>query len=121
MKKIIAMILVVMMALTMTTALAEGKLAEIQAKGKLTICTDAAWAPFEYIGADGKEAGADIELAKYIAEKLGVELEIINVAFDSISTYLMNDDADMSLSAMTITEERKKNIAFTYNCNACLH
>ena len=113
MKKIIAMILVAMMALTMTSAVAEGKLAEIQSKGKLVICTDAAWAPFEYIGADGKEAGADIELAKYIAEQLGVELEIINVAFDSISTYLINNDADLSLSAMTITEERKETLDFS--------
>ena len=52
-------------------------------------------------------------MAKYIAEKLGVELEIINVAFDSISTYLMQDEADMSLSAMTITEERKETLAFS--------
>ena len=114
MKKMIAMILVVMMALSVTGAFAEGgKLAEIQAKGKLVICTDAAWAPFEYIGANGEVAGADIELAKYIAEKLGVELEIINVAFDSISTYLVNDEADMSLSAMTITEERKETLDFS--------
>ncbi len=114
MKKIIAMILAAMMLLSMTAAVAEGgKLAEIQAKGKMTICTDAAWAPFEYIGANGEVAGADIELAKYIAEQLGVELEIINVAFDSISTYLVNDEADMSLSAMTITEERKETLDFS--------
>lgn len=114
MKKIIAMILAAMMMLSMTAAVAEGgKLAEIQAKGKMTICTDAAWAPFEYIGANGEVTGADIELAKYIAEQLGVELEIINVAFDSISTYLVNDEADMSLSAMTITEERKETLDFS--------
>ena len=114
MKKIIALILVAMMTLSMTAAMAEGgKLAEIQAKGKMTICTDAAWAPFEYIGANGEVAGADIELAKYIAEQLGGELEIINVAFDSISTYLINNDADLSLSAMTITEERKETLDFS--------
>ena len=113
MKKILAVALVLMMALTSTFAVAEGKLEAIQAAGKLVICTDAAWAPFEYIGADGKEAGSDIELAKYIAKELGVELEIINVAFDSISTYLVNDDADMSLSAMTITEERKETLDFS--------
>ena len=99
MKKIIAMILAAMMVLSMTAAVAEGgKLAEIQAKGKMTICTDAAWAPFEYIGANGEVAGADIELAKYIAEQLGVDLEIINVAFDSISTYLINNDAKSASS-----------------------
>ena len=113
MKKLIAMLLVVMMALTMTAAVAEGKLEEIQAKGYLTVCTDAAWAPFEYIGANGDVTGADIELAKYIAQQLDVELNIINVAFDSISTYLINDEADLSLSAMTITEERKETLDFS--------
>ena len=71
------------------------------------------WAPFEYIGADGKPTGSDIELAQYIADQLGVKLNVINVAFDSISTYLMNDEADLSLSAMTITEERKETLDFS--------
>ncbi|MDD5899255.1 MAG: transporter substrate-binding domain-containing protein [Clostridia bacterium] len=114
MKKMIAMILAAMMVLSMTCAFAEGgKLAEIQSKGKLTICTDAAWAPFEYIGANGEETGSDIELAKYIAQQLGVEPEIKNVAFDSISTYLVNNEADISISAMTITEERKETLDFS--------
>ena len=114
MKKMIAMILAAMMILSMTGAVAEGgKLAAIEAAGKIVVATDAAWAPFEYIGANGEVAGADIEIANYIAEKLGVEVEFINVAFDSISTYLMQDEADMSLSAMTITEERKETLDFS--------
>ena len=112
MKKITAMILALMMILSCSFAMAD-KLQDILDAGKLVVATDAAWAPFEYIGANGEVTGSDIEMAKYIAEKLGVELEIINVAFDSISTYLMNDEADMSLSAMTITEERKETIAFS--------
>jgi len=115
MKKIIAIVLIAVMCM-LSTAVAEGatgKLKDILDSGKLVVCTDAAWAPFEYIGADGEVVGADIEIAKYIAEQLNVELEIINVAFDSISTYLVNDEADLSLSAMTITEERKETIAFS--------
>ena len=110
MKKIIAMILAAMMILTMSAAVAEGKLEEIQKKGVLTICTDAAWAPFEYIGANGDIVGADIEIAEYIAEQLGVTLEKKNIAFDNISITLMNDEADLSLSAMTITNERKETL-----------
>ena len=41
-----------------------GKLAEIQEKGKIVMCTDAAWAPFEYIGADGEVTGVDVEIGK---------------------------------------------------------
>ena len=113
MKKIIAMILAAMMILTMSAAVAEGKLEEIQKKGVLTICTDAAWAPFEYIGANGDIVGADIEIAEYIAEQLGVTLEKKNIAFDNISITLMNDEADLSLSAMTITNERKETLDFS--------
>ena len=112
MKKMTALVLALMMILSCSCAMAD-KLQDVLDAGKLVVATDAAWAPFEYIGANGEVTGADIEMAKYIAEKLGVELEIINVAFDSISTYLMNDEADMSLSAMTITEERKETIAFS--------
>ena len=115
MKKIIAIALIAIISL-LPAAFAEeytGVLKDIVDSGKLVICTDAAWAPFEYIGADGAVTGSDIEIAEYIAEQLGVELEIINVAFDSISTYLVNDEAHLSLSAMTITEERKETLDFS--------
>lgn len=90
-----------------------GKLAEIQEKGKIVMCTDAAWAPFEYIGADGEVTGVDVEIGKYIAEQLGVELEITNISFDSISTYLSNNEADIALACITITDERKEQMDFS--------
>ena len=90
-----------------------GKLAEIQEKGKIVMCTDAAWAPFEYIGADGEVTGVDVEIGKYIAEQLGVELEISNISFDSISTYLSNNEADIALACITITDERKEQMDFS--------
>ena len=67
-----------------------GKLAAIQEKGKIVVCTDAAWAPFEYIGEGGQPTGIDIEIAQYIADQLGVELEISNIAFDTIPTALVH-------------------------------
>ena len=45
-----------------------GKLAEIQENGKIVVCTDAAWAPFEYIGEGGEPTGIDIEIAQAIAD-----------------------------------------------------
>lgn len=114
MKKLLAIFLTVVLSLSLLGgACAEGKLDSILAAGKLVVATDPAWAPFEYIGAGGEMAGSDIELAQYIADQLGVKLEMINVAFDSISTYLVNDEADLSISAMTITEERKETLAFS--------
>ena len=90
-----------------------GKLAEIQEKGKIVMCTDAAWAPFEYIGADGEVTGVDVEIGKYIADQLGVELEVTNMSFDSISTYLANNEADIALACITVTDERNAQMHFS--------
>ena len=120
-KKVLALLMAISMVLAFTacgggggSSDAEGgKLAEIQEKGKLVICTDAAWAPFEYIGEGGQPTGIDIEIAQYIADQLGVELEVSNIAFDTIPTVLANGDADLALACITITDERKEQMAFT--------
>ena len=124
MKNSIKKIMAIMMAMMMALALAAcgggsgsseegGKLAEIQEKGKIVVCTDAAWAPFEYIGEGGEPTGIDIEIAQAIADELGVELEVSNIAFDTIPAVLKSGDADLGLACITITDERKEEMAFT--------
>ena len=126
MKNSIKKIMAVMMAMMMAFALAAcgggsdseesetgGKLAAIQEAGKIVVCTDAAWAPFEYIGEGGEPTGIDIEIAQYIADQLGVELEVKNIAFDTIPAALTSGDADLGLACITITDERKEEMAFT--------
>ena len=124
MKNSVKKIMAVMMALAMTLALAAcggggssseegGKLAAIQEAGKIVVCTDAAWAPFEYIGEGGEPTGIDIEIAQYIADQLGVELEVQNISFDTIPATLANGDADLALACITITDERKEEMDFT--------
>ena len=114
--KILALALALAMIFTLCACGAkksESTLDKVKASGKLILATDACWAPFEYIGENGEATGSDVEIAKYIADKLGVELEIINVAFDTLPTYLANGEADVVLAAMTVTEERKENISFS--------
>lgn len=84
----------------------------IQERGKLIVATDAAWPPFEYMEGENV-VGSDLEVAADIAEELGVELEIINVAFDSLSMYLENGEADLALAAITVTEDRKETMEFS--------
>ena len=81
-------------------------------RGKLIVATDAAWPPFEYMEGENV-VGADIEIAEDIAESLGVELEVINAAFDSLSMYLQNGEADLALAAITVTEDRKETMEFS--------
>ena len=86
---------------------------KILEQGYITMVTDAAWAPYEYIGANGEVTGCDIDLGQAIADALGVELKIVNASFDTLSTYVNNGEADMVIAAMTITDERKLTMDFS--------
>lgn len=116
MKKATAFALALAMTIGMcgVTVMADEQTAldRVLESGKLVVATDAAWAPFEYMEGENV-VGADLEIAADIAEALGVELEIVNVAFDSLSMYLDNGEADLVLAAMTVTEERAEVMEFS--------
>ena len=75
MKKILAFALALAMILTCSLALAD-RLDDIKAAGKLTVATSPDWPPYEYIDDDGNIVGTDILMCQWMAEQLGVELEI---------------------------------------------
>ena len=115
-KKIIAATLATVLLAASLTGCGgnKGKTVEdIKKAGKLVMATDAAWAPFEYIADSDTPVGSDIDLAQALADEWGVELEIINAAFDTLPQYLDNGKADIVVAAMTITEERKEQMAFS--------
>jgi polar amino acid transport system substrate-binding protein len=114
MKKIISLILVALMLVTMLVGCAGKKDGELNTveKGKLIMATNAAFPPYEYIEGDGF-AGIDVEVATAIAEKLGLELEIADMEFDSIVESVKNGKADIGLAGMTITPERQEIVNFT--------
>ena len=82
------------------------------AGGVLVMATNAEFLPYEYH--DGGEiVGIDAEIAKAIADELGMELEIEDIAFDSIIPEITSGKADMGLAGMTVTEDRKQSVDFT--------
>lgn len=82
------------------------------AGGVLVMATNAEFPPYEYH--DGGEiVGIDAEIAKAIADELGMELEIEDIAFDSIIPEITSGKADMDLAGMTVTEDRKQSVDFT--------
>ncbi|MCQ2491887.1 MAG: ABC transporter permease subunit [Lachnospiraceae bacterium] len=85
---------------------------DIKYDGKLIMATNAEFEPYEYLS-KGEIVGIDAEMAKAIADKLGKELEIQNIQFDSIITAVQSGKADMGVAGMTVTEDRLKNINFT--------
>ncbi len=93
-----------------------GKIAEIKEKGKIVLGTAAGYPPFEFHKIiDGKDqiVGVDIEIAKRIAQELGVELEIVDMKFEGVIPALVTDDIDMIIAGMAATEERAKVVDFT--------
>lgn len=80
--------------------------------GKLTMATNAFFPPYEYYEGD-KIVGIDAEIAAAIAEKLGLELQIDNMEFNSIITAVTTGAADFGLAGMTVTEKRLEEVDFS--------
>ncbi len=80
--------------------------------GKLTMATNAFFEPYEYYEGD-KIVGIDAEIAEAIAAKLGLELVITNMEFNSIITAVTTGTADFGLAGMTVTEERLLEVDFS--------
>ena len=81
-------------------------------EGKLVMATNAFFPPYEFY--EGETiVGIDAEIAAAIAEKLGLELVIENMEFNSIITAVTTGAADFGLAGMTVTETRKQEVDFS--------
>lgn len=90
----------------------EGALSTI-AEGKLTVCSDAPYEPFEFQDADGNWTGFDMDVVRKIAEANDLELEVSVQPFDGIWLAPAAGTCDMVASSMTITPEREEAADFT--------
>lgn len=79
---------------------------------KLVMVTEAGFAPYEYRDSSGI-VGVDVDIAREIAAAMGKELEIKDVAFDSLINELNSGKADFAAAGMSINEERKKEVDFS--------
>ncbi len=85
-------------------------------KGKLVVAISPDYAPFEFKAlVNGKDTivGADVELAKAIADELGVKLELSSMSFDNVLSSLQTGKADMAISGLSATKERKNAYDFS--------
>ena len=81
--------------------------------GVLRMGTNATFPPYEYVDENNEVAGIDADIAAAIAEKLGMELEITDMAFDSLIPALQSDTIDIVLAGMTVDPERAEQVNFT--------
>ena len=102
------------MALTLTACGEEkaetNRLEEIKTRGVITVATEPYFAPNEFIdpSKEGAEqyVGADIELAKYIADSLGVELQIVPLEFTAVLSSVAEGKYDLAISALAYKPDR---------------
>lgn len=81
-------------------------------EGKFIMATNAEFPPYEYHEGD-EIIGIDAEVGALIAEKLGLEFEIEDIAFDSVIPEVTSGKADIGMAGMTVTEERKQSVNFS--------
>ena len=80
--------------------------------GKLIMSTNAEFPPYELLE-NGEVVGFDVDMMKAVCDKLGYELEIENIAFDSIIASVNSGKADVGVAGMSVTEDRLKNAETT--------
>ncbi|MFC2282867.1 MAG: transporter substrate-binding domain-containing protein [Lachnoanaerobaculum saburreum] len=80
--------------------------------GKLTLATNAEFPPYEYHDGD-KIVGIDMDIADAIAKKLGLEVQIEDIAFDSVILEVTSGKADIGLAGISATDERKQSVDFS--------
>ncbi len=118
MKKVLSFILAFAMILSVASCGASGggkdRLARIKEKGYLEMITEPYWAPNEFIDptktGDEQYVGLDIELGKYIAEKIGVTLKVIPLEFTAVQTGITEAKYDMAISALAWSPSRDENM-----------
>ncbi len=91
---------------------ADDLLAEIMSRGTIRISTDPNYAPQSFLDEEGNFVGFDVDVAKEIASRLGVDVEFVTPDWDLITAGNWGDQWDMSVGSMTITTARQEILSF---------
>mgnify|MGYP000225984970 FL=1 len=84
----------------------------VYAKEKITVGTNAEYAPFEYLDSDGNLTGFDYELLEAIAQEENLELEWKDMPFDSLVGSMETGNIQIIAAAIGPTKEREKSVDF---------
>ena len=114
MKKIISVILAAMLMMCCLAGCgANGKtLEDVKSAGKLVIATSPDFPPFESLEG-GEVVGIEVDILNKIAEKMGMELDIQQMDFDSVIPGVQAGKFDVGMSGITVTDKRKENVDFS--------
>ncbi len=110
MKKLLALLMALLMVFALAACTTEEAAEETNV---LIMGTNAAFPPYEMVDENGAIIGIDAEIAAAVAEKMGMTLEIKDMAFDSLITAVSSGAVDVVLAGMTVTEERMEAVNFS--------
>ncbi len=105
MKKIMAMLMTVVLCMATLTGCGNDAKQTSQDKDILIVGTNAEFPPFEYVGDDGQPDGFDIALIKAVGEKMGKEVQVENMEFDSLVAAI-GSKIDLAIAGMTLDPDR---------------
>ena len=116
MKRIISALLAVLMLaalLTVGASAEEDLLQTIQSRGTIIVGLEGDWAPWSFVDENDELMGFDVEVARAIAEKLGVEAEIIPGEWDGLFAGMDAGRYDMVVNGVEVTPERTEKYDFS--------
>ena len=117
--KIVSLIMLLVFVVSSLSACGSSKkennrLNEIKERGYITVVMEPYFAPNEFIDSsksgDDQYVGSDVEFAKYIANKLGVDLQIVPLEFGAVLSSIVEGKYDLAISALAYTPERAENM-----------
>jgi len=111
MKKLLALLMTVVLAMAALTGCGAESASTIE-EDVLIVGTNAEFPPFEYLGDDGEPDGFDIALIKAIGQRMGMEVRIENMEFNSLVAAI-GSKIDASIAGMTVTDERAEVVDFS--------
>ena len=112
-KVVVVALLALILAVCPALADGEDQLAAIKAKGEIVVATEGAWAPWTYHDEQGNLVGFDVEVAKAIADKLGVTATFAETEWDGIFAGLDAGRYDIAANGVEVTDERVEKYNFT--------
>lgn len=118
MKRMIAAVLAVFMLASVMTMAASAKgsddlLKTIQERGTIIVGLEGDWAPWSYVDENDELTGYDVEVAKAIADKLGVKIQIVPGEWDGLFAGMDAGRYDMVVNGVEVTEERADKYDFS--------
>ena len=113
MKKLFTLLLAAILLLSCCALAEDASLANVLEKGKLVMGFDEAYPPMGFVDENGEHVGFDIDLAKEVTKRMGVELVLQPISWDAKELELNGGNIDCIWSGLTITPERKEQMTFT--------